>query len=302
MGGHFMVSGAIAPPAQSKGPGLNIHPLYFSYPAAEGAVDLRVAENEFGAANALSELVAAASAAAVAAKGSFTLALSGGSLVRMLGALAGRADVDFSKWHVLFVDERVVPHASPDSNVGAAREALLRRVPVPTSHVLAIREGVGAADAAAHYAGQMLDLPADVLPRGAGGFPAIDLVLLGVGPDGHVASLFPNRKETAATAGWVLPVEDSPKPPAARITLSLPVLNAARAVAVVAVGGGKAEVVQRALEVQALPGALPVQMVRPAAGRVTWVVDRAAAAQLSVQDWDTAKKYPRSLVGPPKAE
>lgn len=116
-----------------------------------------------------------------------------------------------------------------------------------------------------------------------------------MGPDGHVASLFPNRKEVGNTSDWVLPVTDSPKPPAERITLTLPVLNAARQVVVVAVGASKAEVVQRALEVQALPGALPVQLIQPASGKLTWVLDKAAAHDLRVNDWAAGtKKFPRS--------
>ena len=294
MGGHYMTSGAIAPLSNSKGPGIDIDPLYFTYPSGESETEVVVYETDFAAANGLADLVAAASAAAIAAKGSFTLALSGGSLVKTLGSLVGRTDVDFSRWWVVFVDERVVPLSSPDSNFRAAAEELLRKVPVPSSHVLAIKEGLPAAQAAEHYTGQMLDLPSDVLPRTAAAFPVLDLVLLGVGPDGHVASLFPNRKETAATEGWVLPVTESPKPPAERITLTIPVLNAAKQVAVVAIGAGKAEVVQRALEVQSLPGALPVQLVRPDGGKISWVVDKAAAGHLAVADWEVTKKFPRS--------
>ena len=292
-----MTSGALAPLSASKGPGIDIAPLYFTYPAGEGDVDVTIYETDFAAASGLADMVAAASAEAIAARGAFVVALSGGSLVKALAGLVGRKDVDFSRWWVVFVDERVVPLSSPDSNYAGAHEALLRKVPVPTNQVIAIKEGLGAEQAAEHYAGRLLDLGVDVLPRTADGYPVIDLVLLGVGPDGHVASLFPNRKETAATSGWVLPVTDSPKPPSARITLTMPVLNSAARVAVVALGAGKAEVVQRALEVQSLPGALPVQLVRPAAGNVTWVVDRPAAASLAVDTWAEAKKFPRSNLG-----
>ena len=294
MGGHFMSSGGLAPLSNSKGPGIDIHPLYFTYPAGESEVEVIIHESQFSAANGLADLVARASAASIAAKGSFTIALSGGSLIKSLEGLVGRADVDFSRWWVFFVDERVVSHSSPDSNYGAAHEALLRKVPIPASHVLSIKQGLSAEQAAQHYAGLLLDLPSDVLPRDAQGFPIIDLVLLGVGPDGHVASLFPNRKETAATQGLVLPITDSPKPPSDRITLTMPVLNAAARVAVVALGPGKAEVVQRALEVQSLPGALPVQLVRPDGGRLTWVLDQSAAERLQVANWDDPKKFPRS--------
>ncbi len=294
MGGHYMCSGILAPLSKSKGPGIDIAPQYFTYPSGESEVDVIVHDNEFSAANGLADTIARASAASIAAKGSFTVALSGGSLVKVLEGLVGRSDIDFTRWYVFFVDERVVPLSSPDSNYAAAQESLLRKVPIPASHIISIKEGLPASQTAEHYAGRMLDLPESVLPRTAAGYPVLDLVLLGVGPDGHVASLFPNRKETAATSGWVLAVTDSPKPPAARITMTMPVLNAAARVAVVALGAGKSEVVQRALEVQSLPGALPVQLVQPVAGNVTWIVDKAAAGDLQIADWDNAKKFPRS--------
>ncbi|PSC76319.1 putative 6-phosphogluconolactonase chloroplastic [Micractinium conductrix] len=300
MGGHYMPSGAAAPLSQSKGPGIDIHPLMFTYPAGCYDVAVKVYDSDFAAAAGLADTVAAASAAAVAQRGAFTIALSGGSLVKSLAGLVGRTDVDFSKWWVIFVDERNVPQSSDDSNHKAAHAELLRKVPVPASQVLALKEGLPVGQAATHYAGQLLELSSTVLPRTPDNLPIIDLVLLGVGPDGHVASLFPNRKETAATDGWVLPVSDSPKPPAERITLTMPVLNAAKQVAVVALGQGKAEVVQRALEVQSLPGALPVQLVQPASGSLTWVLDAASASALRPDDWALgSKKFPRSE-NPPK--
>lgn len=298
MGGHLMVSGDLAPLSQSKGPGINIHPQYFSYPSDDSLnVDVTIYENDSDAAAGLSNLIADASKAAISQHASFTIALSGGSLLRTLqSALLDRKDIDYSKWTVVFADERHVSHSSPDSTYGVAHESLLRKLPIPASHILAIGQGnMSVEQAATHYAGQMLELSHDVLPRTSEGLPIIDLVLLGVGPDGHVASLFPNRPETAVAASsspWVLPVKASPKPPAERITLSMPVLNAAKHVSVVALGQGKAEVVQRALEVQTLPGALPVQMVRPE--KLTWVLDKPAAENLIVNEWTETKKFPRS--------
>lgn len=97
----------------------------------------------------------------------------------------------------------------------------------PALQVHAIKEGLPVEEAATEYAGQLLGLPQAVLPRNSGGLPIFDLILLGLGPDGHVASLFPNRSQTAATNGpWILPVSDSPKPPPKRITMTMPVINA----------------------------------------------------------------------------
>lgn len=122
-----------------------------------------------------------------------------------------------------------------------------------------------------------------------------DLILLGIGPDGHVASLFPNAAQTAATKGWVLPVSNSPKPPPERITFTMPAINAAKEVLVVAVGESKAEIVQRILECQALPGALPAQLVRPSSGKLKWVLDSLSAQELKLEEWSTAKEFPRNV-------
>eukprot|EP00887_Chlorella_sp_A99_P006687 scaffold3.g6687.t1 len=302
------------------------------YPSAGTPVGVEVYGSEDEVAKGLAARLQRAAEEAVQARGFFSLAISGGSLVATLAKavaeLAGQAD--FSKWQVLFVDERNVPHDSPDSNFGAARQALGAHLP-PLAF-WAIAEGLPVEQAAAEYAGQLLALatarppllaltgprfpagPSDPAPPSPSPpssapedrkLPMIDLVLLGVGPDGHVASLFPNSRQLSDASGaWVLPVSDSPKPPPQRITLSLPALNAAHEVAVVATGGGKAEVVQRALEVQACPGALPVQLVHPAAGALAWLLDAAAASQLHTQDWTpTGKgkagwKFPRSEAPP----
>ena len=293
MGGHFMPSGDLAPLSKSKGPGVDIAPMYFTYPDATTETQVIVHETAFSAASGLADAVAEASAEAIARKGSFTIALSGGSLVKSLSGLVGRKDIDFSKWYVVFSDERVVSLSSEDSNYKAAAEEFLDKVEIPSSQILKIKEHMSAEQTAEHYAGQMLDLNDSVLPRTAECLPVLDMVLLGVGPDGHVASLFPNSKETAATSGWVLPVTNSPKPPSERITLTMPVINAAQQVIVCALGAGKAEVVQRALEVQSLPGALPVQMVRPQK-QLRWILDAAAAESLDVDSWENSKKHPRS--------
>ena len=98
MGGHLMPSGALAPLSASKGPGLDIAPMYFTYPSADPDTTVRIYESDFAATAGLADLVAAQAAGAVAARGAFTIALSGGSLIKALVGLVGRADVDFSKW------------------------------------------------------------------------------------------------------------------------------------------------------------------------------------------------------------
>ena len=219
---------------------------------------------------------------------------------------------DFSKWTVVMADERLVAADSPDSNLRAARAAL-PTVFAKASVVVPFTEtSGGTAGAATEFEGALRRLPASVLPRrrgeGEGGgsgsdLPVFDAVVLGLGPDGHVASLFPNHPATALADGrWVAPVEGAPKPPSQRVSLSLPVLRAARDVLVAASGVSKASAVQRALEVQALPGACPAQMVRPltpsssSAGRVRWMVDADAGSLLRPQTWEDGKAWPRSAV------
>ena len=156
------------------------------------------------------------------------------------------------------------------------------------------------AKAAAAYEAKLKGCAA-LAPGSAGGppgLPRLDLVLLGLGEDAHVASLFPNAPELQepASGRWVLPITASPKPPAGRVTLSMAAINAAAAVVFVASGPGKARPVQLVLEVQALPGALPAQLVRPVAGSVRWLLDGAAAGALRPALWDQPAFWPRSEV------
>ncbi|GIL80838.1 hypothetical protein Vretimale_9446 [Volvox reticuliferus] len=295
MGAHLMASGTIAPISVSKGAGVDLTPHQFQYHTTETDTSVLLYVSPEKAQAGLTKLVVEAAEAAVKAKGAFTLVLSGGSLPGLLGPLASAKGIDWSKTHIFFVDERNVPHSSLDSTYKAVQEALLSKVPVPAAQVYAIAEGLTVQHAATQYEGRLISIPASALPRSTeGDFPVFDLILLGVGPDGHVASLFPNRPETAATKGWVLPVMNSPKPPPERITMTMPVINAAKEVAIVALGEGKREIVQRILETQALPGALPAQLVRPKGGKLKWLLDVASAELLDIASWGEAKPFPRS--------
>ena len=235
--------------------------------------------------------------AAVARKGAAVVALSGGSLPARLAGVAGAQGLDWSKVTLLLADERCVGPEDPLSNLKALKEAFADAV--PKAHLLAVPSASGPVAQAAAYEAVISAIPAQALPRNAEGLPVLDLVLLGIGPDGHTASLFPNRTTLKATKQVVLPVSDSPKAPLQRVTLSLSAINAASAVAFVVGGADKAEVVQRCLEVQALPGALPAQAVRPMAGEVRWMLDAAAAAALTPREWDAPAKWPRSEVPAP---
>lgn len=297
MGAHLMASGAVAPISTSTGPGEGNVPHVFQYHSAE--TDTSVLEfGDFGsAARGMVQMVTSAAAQAIEEKGAFTVAISGGSMLKALSHFATAKNVEFSKWWVFFVDERNVPHSSDDCTYKGAQETFLSQVDIPSGQVIEIHEGLSAAEAAKNYEGRMLDVPASVLPRNEQGLPVIDCMLLGTGPDGHIASLFPNSAELGdSTETWVLPVTNSPKPPSERITMTLPVINATKQAIFLATGSGKSDIVYRTLECQALPGAIPAQAVRPTNGTVSWLVDVESASELEISTWSEKKKYPRSQV------
>jgi 6-phosphogluconolactonase len=191
------------------------------------------------------------------------IALSGGTTPRAVHeSLAELPDVPWNLVHVFFGDERAVPAEHPDSNYRMAKESLLSRVPIPSAQVYRpaaeLHDRVGAARAYAAL------LPA-----------ALDVVMLGIGEDGHTASLFPGASAVDEKVELCLPVI-GPKPPPERLTLTPPVLERARSLVMLAVGAGKAEPVKRALEGPWDPKQTPAQLAR----RGTWFLDPAAAALL----------------------
>jgi len=240
------------------------------------------------AAVGLGEYTAAVAAAAIKEHGAFTIAIAGGSLVKMLAGMKGLQGVEWDKWHMLWVDERCVPHSDAESNYGGANKVLLSEVPIPKGQIYAIDDSLysdnkdAAKPAAEAYDATIKALPDSVLPR-AGGLPTFDLLLLGFGPDGHICSLFPGHPLlTVADERWVLPITDSPKPPPERITFSLPVVNAAANACFVACGGGKAEMAHVILDTEPQPGAIPAAMVKLVSGKpVKWIMDAAGAAEVT---------------------
>jgi 6-phosphogluconolactonase len=228
-------------------------------------------------ARAAAEELAGAASRAVAARGRFTLALSGGSTPRRLYALLAdpgapyRARVPWDRTHVFFGDERPVPPDHPESNYRMARETLLDHVPVASVHRIR-GEDPAAADA---YEAELRRF-FGIAPGGAP--PRLDLVLLGLGPDGHTASLFPGTAAVGETRRWVA----SPFVPrlgTRRVTLTLPVLDRARAVLFLVSGAEKAAALARVIGAAPGAAALPAGLVRPEGGAV-FVVDDAAASAL----------------------
>jgi len=224
--------------------------------------------------------VARRAEASVATRGRFAIALSGGSTPRRLYALLAdpgepfRARVPWGRTHVFFGDERHVHPDHPDSNYGMARAALLAKVPLPPGNVHRIRSEDPDADAAARDYERVLR---DAVGPGSGEPPRLDLVLLGLGTDGHTASLFPGtdaleEERRLVVAPWVERLRSR------RITLTLPALDAARAVVFLVSGAEKAERVAEVLEGGG--AALPAARVRPDDGELVWLLDAPAASLL----------------------
>ncbi|XP_047325741.1 probable 6-phosphogluconolactonase 4, chloroplastic [Impatiens glandulifera] len=220
-------------------------------------------------------------------KGSFTVVVSGGSLINSLRKLAESPyvdSVDWSKWHIFWVDERVVPKDHPDSNYKLAYDALLSKVTIPSENVHAINDKLSAEAAAEDYETVLRDLvKIKVLNISeTTGFPKFDAMLLGMGPDGHLASLFPGHPLVNENKKWVTFITDSPKPPSDRITFTFPVINSSANVSLVICGAGKAPIVKVALgeEGEKNGDLLPVQMVSLDEGELNWFLDKEAASKL----------------------
>ncbi|ROR34663.1 6-phosphogluconolactonase [Inmirania thermothiophila] len=211
---------------------------------------------------------------AVATAGTAHLALAGGRTPRALyRRLARRGGIDWRRVHVWFGDERAVPFDDPRSNYRMARETLLEHVPVPPAQVHPMRARPPCLrDDAEAYAATLCALA----PLSALGVPCLDLVLLGLGADGHVASLFPGTRALAERDDPVAAVDEPGiEPP--RLTLTLPVLDHARHLLLLVAGEEKAAVVRRALAEAPRGEPLPVQRLAPR-GTLEWFLDAAAAA------------------------
>ncbi|MCC5576011.1 6-phosphogluconolactonase [Microtetraspora sp. AC03309] len=217
-----------------------------------------------------------------AARGSAHVVLTGGSVgIATLAAVAGTAARDAIDWRALDVwwgDERFLPTGDPERNETGARTALLDHVDVDPARVHAMPSpdsGLTAEEAAEVYAAE---LEKAARPEDHGPVPSFDVLLLGMGPDSHVASLFPGQPALYEEDRTVVAVHGSPKPPPTRLSLTFPAIRAAREVWIVAAGAEKAQAVHLALS-----GAGPIQV--PAAGargrqRTLFLLDRAAAGKI----------------------
>ena len=232
-----------------------------------------------GAADLIIELAARA----MAERGRFTLALSGGNTPRpvyaRLATAGCRERIDWSKVLIFFGDERCVPPDDPQSNYLMVRASLLDHVPIPAGNIYRIRGEESPEKAAEEYA--------DALRRTFGGDPLIggppaegfDLILLGMGDNGHTASLFPGLAAVTERVRWVM-AQYVEVVEMWRVTMTPVIINAARQVAFLVSGANKAEMLQRVLEGPYQPVVLPSQIVKPVRGELHWLLDQPAAAKL----------------------
>ncbi|NYI07247.1 6-phosphogluconolactonase [Allostreptomyces psammosilenae] len=239
---------------------------------------------------AMARSVAAALAEAVAAaqaeRGSASVVLTGGRNGNaLLAELAGmaRGDVDWSRVDLWWGDERFLPEGDADRNATQARDRFLGAVPLDPArvHVMPASDGPDGADpeaAAERYAAELAEA-SRVEGLAEQRVPLFDVVLLGVGPDAHVASLFPGRPELSEGDATVLAVRNSPKPPPTRVTLTLPAIRTAREVWLLAAGEDKAEAVAKVMEDSAESGDVPAALVS-GRRRTVLFVDQAAATKI----------------------
>jgi 6-phosphogluconolactonase len=243
--------------------------------------EIVVLENGEAVARAAAERIVALARAAAGAGRAFSIALSGGSTPRTLFTLLAREPfrpaIAWDAVEVFWGDERCVPPTHADSNYRMAKETLLDAVPIPPERVHRMAGDTGDhAAAAAAYEAEI----ARVLGGTPGGSPpTFDVVLLGMGPDGHTASLFPYTTALGERRRWVV-ANHVPKFGADRITLTWPILNRAAHVFFLVAGADKTAVLREVLEGPLEVERLPSQGIRPEAGRLVWLCDRAAAAGL----------------------
>jgi 6-phosphogluconolactonase len=243
--------------------------------------DLEVFADGNALARAEAERIVTLASAAIAARGRFTIALSGGSTPRTLYSLLATppfaSRIDWSRVHVFWGDERCVPPDHPESNFRMTREALLDRVPIPQANVHRIAgedDPEAAAGAYEHALRAFFEVPEGPPER------TFDLVLLGMGDDGHTASLFPGTAAVDETRRWVVPNHGRGM---WRITLTPIALDAADAITFLVAGATKADRLHDVLEEPPQSPPLPAQLIHPTHGALTWMIDAAAATKLRAQ-------------------
>jgi 6-phosphogluconolactonase len=242
--------------------------------------EIRVYQNAGQVNRALAERFASISGKAIAARGRFVVSLAGGNTPHGAYELMTTPEyvalIDWQSAYVFWGDERCVPPESLESNARSVRETLLNHVPVPVNHIHRIRGEIDPEQAAEEYDKTLREFFRNRMQSGK---PRFDLVLLGMGVDGHTASLFPGAPSLHEEKKWVV-AHKVKNVDLWRITLTPVALNAASNVIFLVMGAEKADMVKRVLEGDPNPDELPAQSIKPVDGNVLWLLDEHAASKL----------------------
>uniref|UniRef100_A0A7R9XN08 Glucosamine/galactosamine-6-phosphate isomerase domain-containing protein n=1 Tax=Polyblepharides amylifera TaxID=1486889 RepID=A0A7R9XN08_9CHLO len=254
--------------------------LDIDYDEMEGVdIIIEVHETAEKVGEELCKLVAKAAKKGISKRAAFTLAIPGGSVAKALAPLQTYEGIEWDKVHLFFVNER----CPEQKNFKLALETFVTAVGIPLDQVYTVTGTDKSPEEEAQiYEERLLSLPAEVMKRDATGLPRFDMVLIGMGADGHVGSIYPNSKEATSEESFILGVSNPDKK---SITFSLPLMNAAETVIIAATGQSKAPVVKSALEDFSIPpGSLPGGMVDPTDGVLVWLLDEAAGSLLEEED------------------
>ena len=228
-------------------------------------------------ANKGAEIFSRAAIESIEKRGRFAVAISGGSTPRVMHGMLAKepylSDIPWEKTHIFWVDERCVPENDPASNFGLARKDFLDRVPIPQNQIHPIPVEAYSEEGAGKYQRVLIDF----FHLQKGEFPVFDLIFLGIGTDGHTASLFPGKSALNEMNRWVVAVKGG-NPNVNRLTLTLPVINRGKQIVFMISGKKKASVVKNALK--GIQSGLPAQLVKPIKGTLIWLLDREAASLL----------------------
>lgn len=223
--------------------------------------------------NCTNDMILEEEAKAVKDHGFFAIGVSGGSVAKLIcDGLKERPKVQWDKWRVFFCDERHVNFDDENSTYAVYKRELFDKVGMKPENVFAIDPSVGVQEAAEDYISKIRKVfPGTETPN-------FDLLILGMGPDGHTCSLFPDHPALKETDKLIVPITDSPKPPPCRITMTYPILCSASNVYVIATGSSKADAVRKCLEPDKGVDPLPAGRVR--SKELHWILDQASGSQL----------------------
>jgi len=254
-------------------------------PGRSSDIDVRVAGDLHALSVAAAEAMVQVIAAAAGEAGTCSLALSGGGTPRELYRLLAsrfREQIPWERVHIFWGDERYVPHDHPDSNYGMARDTLLDHVPCPKANIHPMPTHVPTPEAAAG------DYERTLKDHFGNDGPPFDVNLLGLGADGHTASIFPGSPALRERTRWVMSAQSNAAP-VSRLTLTLPALIQSANIFVLVAGANKASALKQAVSASADVNACPAAGLRDARGRVIWFVDREAASELATSRRDDVR-------------